>query len=228
MTPAARPRPRRARAGRRARGQVGAALAALIALAAPPPAAAQRNGTVVSDPAEQDDDFYVPELRSPLRSDVGFDIGLGLIGATCAGCERALGGLALDLYGGALVTRRIAVLAAADTVLHLLPVDAPEDRGLVSHTTFTANARVWAMPQVWLQAGAGAGLLRVDGSADDGSDWGPVASLAVGREVDHRPARGVNVTVRAWLGRYDDEDDAGAATRITLYSVAASVGWHWL
>ncbi len=194
---------------------------AVLVAALAAPAAAQSSGTYVSDPAQPHEDLYLPELRDPTRFMIGFDFGLGVVGGFCDECDRSLGGLAVDFYSGALVTRRLAVLGEIYAVLHLLPSDNEQDRGLVSHTFLTAAARFWAGPQFWLQAGVGASTFRVDG--DDVTDYAPAVTFAIGGEIGHKPDRGIDLSARFGFGRYDD-DGSG----ITLYNIGAVVGWHWL
>lgn len=188
------------------------------------PARADR-GTYVSDPATEDlEPPYIAELRAPVRMVLGFDVGLGIIGATCVECERALGGLHVNVYGGALVMPRVAVLVDVSTLAHLLPVD-DDTKGVYTSTLALAAARVWLTPTVWAQAGAGVHLLGLTKSGEDAYELVPGLGLALGNEVGHRPSSGIDAAVRIGAGRHHDDD---VDEDYTVYSIAASIGWHWL
>lgn len=203
--------------------RVALAAVALIAVAG---SARAGGGTYVSDPASNaSGDAYEAELREPVRFVIGFDFGLGVLGGLCDECDRSLGGVGVDVYSGVQITRRLALLADVTGVVHLLPADDPDSRGFASHTLVTAAARFWIVPELWLQWGVGAGLYRVEVRRNnDTTEIAPGTSFAIGRELDHKPDRSVNLSVRIGLGRYTD-DEVG---KITLYNIAAVVGWNWL
>ena len=183
-----------------------------------------QSGVYVIDPADPDDaSAYIPQLREPTRLVIGFDFGLGVIGATCGGCVKDLGGIGADVYVGALVTRRLALIAEVFSIAHVLPVDDPNERGLVVHSLALASARFWATPQFWLQSGIGGGWYF---SSGDDDALAPAASFAIGGEIDHQVDGGIDLSVRIGLGRYGHPD--GNPGKTFLYSVAGVVGWHWL
>lgn len=163
------------------------------------------------------------ELRLPGRLVIGFDFGIGVLDATCGGCY-ARGGLALDGFAGVQVAPRVALLADVWTVNHLLPSDE-ERSGIAIHAVNTAAARVWLIPRLWLQAGAGLGWFNI--TADrDGFLFGPSAMVAVGGEPGHRRCSGIDLSLRIGGTRVrDDSDEAGGHT--LLYSATAVVGYHW-
>lgn len=216
------------------RARSGAAAAALlIAVVAVPRAAAQER-----QPAGEDDDvvrgpppppIYVAALREPGRRVVGLEFGIGMLDAVCGGCY-AEGGLSLSGFGGAQLTRRVALLADVWALMHLIAEDMNES-GVAAHALATAGARVWIIPRLWVQAGIGAGGLVVTGtSADNGLDAGAAGMLAVGGELGHERSSGIDLSLRIGATRLagepgsTDEDDGGAAL---LYSIAAVVGFHW-
>jgi hypothetical protein len=197
--------------------------AAAVAAALGSAAAARADAYVIDPGAEDGDAPYVPELREPVRFAIGFDVGLGSLDGVGGG-YAAKGGIAVDAWSGALVTRRLAVLGELFAVLHLLPADTAEDRGLLWHGFLTAAARTWLTPQLWLQAGAGLGILRAEVRGPDDAAYAPGVTFAIGGEVDHAPTRGIDLSVRAGAARYEDDD----GSRVTFYDLAAVVGWHWL
>ncbi len=201
------------------------AVVAAVVAAYADPAVAGGSGTFVSDPSTDDGEpLYVAEYRAEATFAVGFDVGLGAIGSTCGSCEQTLGGLAVVAYGGAMVTRRIAALIDVQSVLHLLPSESADTRGLLSNTLATASGRFWFTPTFWAQTGAGLGVFNVAGGGDDaGTELGPGFSLAIGGEVDHHPDRGIDLAGRFGLALYDDDDGDTSA----VYNVSATVGWHW-
>lgn len=191
------------------------ALALAIAAGGPSPA------TAATDlPTEED--LYLPSLRTATRLAVGFDFGVGIFDASCSACEY-LGGLSLDVYGGVLVSPRVALLVELWTLAHLLPADREGTSGLALHSFATLQGRLWMLPEVWMGAGVGAGALSVTSGEDAGTGLGPALVLSLGTEVHHRPDTGVDLALR--LGVTFLEDDNRRS--FELYQIAATVGWHW-
>jgi hypothetical protein len=162
---------------------------------------------------------YLPALRPPPRKLIGFDFGLGVYDGLCSGCVLT-GGLSVGAHGGVQVTGRLAVIGDASAVLHLLPADSAEDRGVSAHAIAAAAARVWLSPTLWVQGGPGAGFLGVAGPGD-ALVIGPAFTLAVGSELRHRSHSGIDLALRGGASRFSG--DPGA----TIYNVAATVGYHW-
>jgi hypothetical protein len=211
------------------------AAALLVAVLAPPAAAQERR------PADPDDEavrepppppLYVAALREPGRAVIGLDFGLGMFDAVCSGCY-AEGGISLSGFGGAQLTRRVALLADVWALMHLIAQDMNET-GAAAHAMATAGARVWIIPRLWVQAGIGAGCLAVTGTGpDDGVDGGPSALLAIGGELGHKRTSGIDLSVRIGATRLagdrgsTDADDPDDGDAVLLYSIAAVVGYHW-
>ena len=176
---------------------------------------------------EEPPEVYVPELRSAPRKLIGFDFGIGVYDAFCGGCNLT-GGLSAGFSAGLQVTTRLAAVGDIWSLLHLLPVDDPAERGFTAHTLATAAARVWVQPTVWVQAGAGAGFLSILGANDD-LIYGPAGTIAVGGELKHRPGSGIDVSLRigtSWFPLDDDEMPVGVVDEL-VYNVAGTVGYHW-
>jgi hypothetical protein len=193
---------------------------ALIAVWIPGAAHAQED-EFVDEPAPPP--LYVAELRQPGRAVLGLDFGIGMVDAVCGGCY-AEGGLSLDVFAGVQVTRRVAFLADAWSLVHLIPVDGGRT-GVATLALATAAARVWVIPRLWLQAGAGGGWFVVAGSPDaDGVDFGPGAAFAVGGELGHQRCSGIDLSIRMGGAGIPDDD---TRDRVLLYNVAAVVGFHW-
>lgn len=183
-----------------------------------------RSGTYVSDPAIEAGKAAPaePELRSPVRWPLGFDFGLGVLGTTKRPVDESKGGLWLDVHVGVYALPRLALLVESATVNHLLPADAPTERGLLIHGVHGLVGRAWLTPTLWLQAGGGLGTFAVVFARDDELELGPAVSVGIGGEAEHRPARAIDLALRFALARYGfDDGDA------TIYNLAASVGWHW-
>lgn len=179
----------------------------------------------------QDDEFvdeppppplYVAELRQPGRAVLGLDFGIGTVDAVCSGCY-AEGGLSLDVFAGVQATRRVAVLAEAWSLIHLIALDG-DRTGVATLALATAAARVWVIPRLWIQAGAGGGWFMVAGTDEDGVDVGPAAAFAVGGELGHQRCSGIDLSIRMG-GAGIPDDDTG--DRVLVYNVAAVVGFHW-
>ncbi len=214
---------------RRARsGSAAAALLLAVSIAAPRAAAQEpEEDDVVNEPPPPP--VYVAELRAPWRAVLGLDFGLGMLDAVCDGCY-AEGGISLNGFGGAQLTPRLALLADAWALMHLIAGDM-NDTGAAAHGLATAGARVWIIPRLWVQAGIGAGGLFVGGAGDqDGVDLGPAAMIAVGGEPGHRRSSGIDLSIRIGATRLAGEPgeaDSGGGDAVLLYSIAAVVGYHW-
>jgi hypothetical protein len=209
----------------RARARVTAALAAMLAV---PGAAAGQPA-----PAAEDEEFvdearpapvYVAELRAPRRAVFGLDFGLGVLDAVCGGCY-AEGGLSLDLFAGVQLAPRVALLADAWALSHLVAGDDNQS-GVAALVIASVGARVWVVPRLWLQAGAGAAWLVTSGApaGGDDADVGPGAMVAIGGELGHQRWSGIDLSLRMGgtrLAAGDEGDD------VLVYSIAAVVGFHW-
>ncbi len=205
----------------------GLVLAAAGAAASPRAARAQGEAEDADDAEELLEPIYVAELRLPGRLVIGFDFGIGFIDATCGGCYP-VGGLSVDGFAGVQVSRRVALLADLWTINHLLATDEEEGRnGIAIHSLDTAAVRVWLVPRLWLQGGAGLGWFNV--TADrDGFLFGPAAMVAVGGEPGHKRCNGIDLSLRIGGTRVRDEsDDSGESRHMLLYSATAVVGYHW-
>jgi hypothetical protein len=166
---------------------------------------------------------YLADFRHPGRLVIGFDFGLGAFDLVCTDCSTK-GALHLDVFAGAQITRRVALLAEGWSMMHLLATDEQDHAGFAAHTIATAAARVWLVPRLWLQAGAGAGWLTADRGGDHIRLHGPAAVIAVGGEPGHSWCSGIDLSLR--LGG-TLVDLGGDVDRTLLYSIGAAVGFHW-
>ena len=105
-----------------------------------------------------------------------------------------------------------------------MPTDEQDHTGLAAHTIGTAAARVWVMPRLWLQAGAGVGWLTRDQGGDHVGIHGPAAVVAIGSEPGHKLCSGIDLSLRIGGTSIDIGGDVG---RTLLYSIGAAVGFHW-
>jgi hypothetical protein len=201
---------------------VRAALPVIALLLSARTAAAQEEEELVDE--KPPPPVYVAELRQPARAVLGLDFGIGMVDPVCAGCY-AEGGLSLGVFAGVQATRRVAVLAEGWSLVHLIATDG-DQTGVATLALATAAARVWVMPRLWIQAGAGGGWLLVAGSPGDadGVDFGPAAALAIGGEPGHRRCSGIDLSIR--IGGATIPDDDGG-DRVLIYNLAAMVGFHW-
>lgn len=186
----------------------------------PEPVPEEGQGELPPDIVLDEELLYDAELREPYRFMIGFDFGIGVYDATCKQCP-ADGGLALDVYLGAIVHRRIAILLDVFSVLHLLPVDEPV-RGVVSNNHVSAVARVWLFPTVWIEGGGGLNVFARNQTGDDIYQTQPGWVLSIGTEQKHRPHFGIDFTLRMGAAVLEDDGD-----RALLYDVAGLVGFHW-
>lgn len=171
----------------------------------------------------EDPEPYLADFRLPGRLVIGFDFGIGAFDLTCGDCAGK-GSLHVDLFAGVQVARRVALLAEGWSMMHLLPTDERDHNGLATHTIATAAARVWLMPRLWLQGGAGVGWLTTDQGGDHVRIHGPAAVVAIGGEPGHKPCSGIDLSLRIGGTPVDIGGDVG---RTLLYSVGAAVGFHW-
>jgi len=206
-----------------------------VALAAAAPRAGAQDS---HDPGDEDvvhepppPPVYVARLRAPGRAVVGLDFGIGLLDAVCSGCF-AEGGISLDVYAGAQLAPRVALVVDAWSLFHLIAAGNTGGPGVAAHAIATAGARVWLVPRLWVQAGVGGGgLLVAGGPGDGGTDYGPAAMFAVGGELGHKRFSGIDLSIRIGGSRVragsDDTDAGGSGERVLVYSVAAVAGYHW-
>lgn len=203
-----------------------AAAVVAIALVARVAAADEDERPSMEVPASEvteDPEPYLADFRLPGRLVIGFDFGIGAFDLTCADCAGK-GALHVDVFAGVQVSRRVAVLAEGWSMLHLLPTDEQDHTGLAAHTIGTAAARVWVMPRLWLQAGAGVGWLTRDQGGDHVGIHGPAAVVAIGSEPGHKLCSGIDLSLRIGGTSIDIGGDVG---RTLLYSIGAAVGFHW-
>jgi len=219
------------RAGARQRGAKGearsrfrAAAAAVVALALLGPATARAqdddsDGVYVVDPAlEPKGEAYVPELRTAPRFAFGFDGGVGSF--SCSGCSNdRFTGLSVDVFTGAQLARRLALLVRGWGVFTYRP-EGSRNAGWVIVDFNTVEARLWVTPTLWVDAGAGPALLVSTVGVDGLTEVAPGFTLAVGGELEHRPNRGIELSLRLGYAAFDDDSAGG------LWTVAAAVGLH--
>jgi hypothetical protein len=163
---------------------------------------------------EQLEPIVEPTLRTPPRAVIGFDFGFGGIAVACGGCGSG-GGVSADVYAGALVHERIAVVADLWSVVHLLPTGAVT--GTNSETLALASAQVWATPILWARAGAGAGLFAHVTTGPDEVAFAPAVAVAAGAELRHDPDFGIDFAGRVGVELSDPR----------VVSLAVHVGYHW-
>lgn len=198
---------------------LGLVVAAAAATAGPRAAAADPAGSYYAD--EDLEPPQIADYRRGVRRHLGFDLGLGIFDGRCERCGST-GGLGIAVTAGVQVHCRVALIADLGGVVHLLPTD-DRDSGVTVFGASTAGARVWLLPDLWLQAAGGVGGLARAGRGEEVSLLGPAASLSIGRELLHRPHRGIDVAVHL-LGT---TLDAGAGERTVFYSVRSAIGFHW-
>lgn len=186
---------------------------AALAWLAPRSAVAQETGS-------EEEELYIPELRSAGRPIIGAGFGIGMFDASCDNCASKTG-LAVEAYGGWQFHRRVAVLADASWTIHLLPVDG-DNRGVAGGLSLSAAAQVWINPQLYIRAGIGAGGLAAIAESDSGLDLGPGVILGVGGELGHRPDHGIDLSVRG-AGSSISDADLGD---FLVFSAAAMVSYH--
>jgi len=166
---------------------------------------------------------YLADFRHPWRLVIGFDFGIGTFDLTCGGCA-AMGAVHVDFFAGVQVARRVALLGEAWSMMHLLPTDEDDHTGLAAHTIPTAATRVWVVPRLWLQAGAGVGWFTADQGGDHERLRGPAAAIAIGGEQGHSWCSGIDLSLRVGGTLVDVGGDVG---RTLLYSVGGAAGFHW-
>jgi hypothetical protein len=190
------------------RGVVGAVVVVVLAGAGP--------AEVI---AEDDDEIYVPELRSGGRKIVGAGFGIGMFSGDCQECLTK-GGVAVEIYGGYQLTERLALLGYLWSTIHVLPVDT--NPGAAGYVSTTAAAQVWITPTLYLRGGLGVASFAVASRLGNGLDLGPGLILSVGGELGHRPGSGIDLSLTG----------AGSAVQSSelgdffFLSAAALVSYH--
>lgn len=168
----------------------------------------------------EEEELYIPELRSPGRPIIGAGFGIGTFDALCNNCASK-NGFAIEAYGGWQFHRRVAVLADATWTIDLLPVDG-DNRGIVGDLALSVAAQVWITPQLYLRGGVGAGGLAAIAEVGSGIALGPGVILGVGGELGHRPDHGIDLSLRG-AGSSIGTSDRGD---FLLVSAAALVSYH--
>jgi len=134
-------------------------------------------------------------------------------GDDCGDGMHEAGGLSVHV--GAMIGPRLALLGEAWGMAHT------QDSLTASQALATANVRAWLTPRLWLQGGLGVARSKI--SFDSGlfmasatSSTVPAVSGAIGLELVHSPAFGLDLELRGGSGLYEDD--------VRIYNVALGVG----
>ena len=177
-------------------------------------------GTALAQSSVDDDEIYVPELRTSGRTLIGAGAGIGFFDGVCGGC-RGRGGLALELYGGWQFHPRVALILDVWSTVHFLPADG-NNPGITGYTAVTASVQTWITPIVFTRLGAGGGAAYLVSKRDDVFDPGPSLSLTVGGELGHRKRTGVDLSIRIAGGPINRREIIDSV----FYSLAAMISYH--
>jgi len=131
---------------------------------------------------------------------VGGSIGPGSMSVHCDGCdEDAVGAIALEGHIGAMVTPRLGIMGDFWGTWHFTGDFTTE------HVINTIAAQYWIVPIVWLKAGVGLGVVRVnyDGFVEAESDLGFAFLAAAGVELLSAPRFALDVQLRGGATAFD-------------------------
>ncbi len=165
---------------------------------------------------------YSNEARVEKRLLVGLFTGGGTAFDSKDDCELS-GCLAVDAQIGRFVTPRLALLLDASAMS-----PAEKESSTAMHHVETIAARLWALPRLWLEVGAGIGsdhhrrevvdaLGQVVALAPD-PHLAPAAVVAAGFEIVHAPTYTLDVQLRA-AGTIEDAHHTAF--------VSAVIGFTW-
>jgi hypothetical protein len=134
-------------------------------------------------------------------------------GDDCGNGTHAAGGL--SVHAGLMIGPRLAILGEAWAMAHT------EDSLTATQAMATGNLRAWLAPRLWLQGGFGVARSKIsyDSSlfmASSTSATVPAVSAAIGLELVHSPAFGLDVELRGGSGLYRDD--------VRIYNAALGVG----
>jgi len=134
-------------------------------------------------------------------------------GDDCGDGMHAAGGVSIHV--GAMIGPRLAILGEAWGMAHT------QDSLTASQGLATANLRAWLAPRLWLQGGFGVARSKISYDNDffmasATSSTVPAVSAAIGLELVHLPAFGLDVELRGGSGLYRDD--------VRIYNVALGVG----
>ena len=154
---------------------------------------------------------------------IGASIGLGGINdSSCDDCD-ALGGLALELHLGGMLTPRLALIGDASMIAH-------GDEGYaLTQGILAVAAQWWILEKVWLKGGLGVGrvteVIELPGGGElRGEDEGTGVLLGVGIEFLSSGDFTLDAQLRFAVLRYrDDVADEG----YTLSNTSLHLGFNW-
>lgn len=134
-------------------------------------------------------------------------------GDDCGNGMHEAGGF--SVHAGLMVGPRLAILGEAWGMAHT------EDSLTATQALATANVRAWLAPRLWLQGGVGVARSKIsyDSSlfmASSTSSTVPAVAAAIGLELVHSPAFGLDVELRGGSGLYRDD--------VRIYNAALGVG----
>jgi hypothetical protein len=107
-----------------------------------------------------------------------------------------------------------------------------EDNLTLTHTIFTANARYWVVPILWIQGGLGFAsaswryrnqFVQISNRTENV----PALGVAAGLEVLRSPRFSLDVMLRVGYGFYDDDHDGDGRSDQTGRSSSLGVGFTW-
>jgi len=161
-----------------------------------------------------------PERRGVQRDGLMFGIGIGGGAMNCSECsdDDALGGVAVDLHLGAMLTPKLGLMFDGSAIAH--PFDGG---GTLVHAVDTIAAQFFVTDRLWLKGGIGLGQLSLQ--SDDGrvalqSDTGPAGMFAVGFEVMQAERSALDVQFRVASTTFEDAD-------VTITNASFNVAYNW-
>lgn len=175
--------------------------------------------TAASAQQAEEEEIYIPELRSGGRKLIGGGFGIGMFSGDCADCLTK-GGVAVELYGGYQLSERVAVIGHYWSTIHVLPFDT--NPGVAGYFSTTASAQVWITPTLYLRGGLGVASFAVLSDQASGFDLGPGLVLSVGGELGHRPSSGIDLS----LAGAGSAVQSSALGDFLFLSAAALVSYH--
>ena len=147
---------------------------------------------------------------------IGFSLGVGTIGCSDCSNSDSLGGVALDLHIGGMLTPNVALMFDGSGVAHSF-----DDGGTLTHVVDTMAVQVWVNDRLWLKGGLGIGQLSGSdnaGSSTQRSETRPAGMLALGVELFQGQSSALDLQLR------------GAATSfsgVTLTNGSILIGYSW-
>jgi hypothetical protein len=147
---------------------------------------------------------------------IGFSLGGGSIGCSECNDSDSLGGVALEIHLGGMLTRNVALMFDGGGVAHSF-----NGGGTLTHVVDALALQVWAADRLWFKGGVGIGQLSVsaESASTQRSDSRAAVMLAIGVELLQGRSSALDLQLRGAATSFSD-------TTITNGSLLVGYSWY--